>query len=94
MMLGEGGIAALVMAVRAAMSGPVLNVHDVMSSTTLCLQVGNPLYNEHRDNNTTAEYRVEVGSRNLLGVECEPAACTASRASLSGVTLSQSQLHH
>jgi dynein light chain 1 len=26
-------------------------------------QVGNPLYNEHRDNNTTAEYRVEVLKR-------------------------------
>lgn len=26
-------------------------------------QVGNPLYNEHRDNNTMAEYRVEVRSR-------------------------------
>jgi hypothetical protein len=31
------------------------------------LLVGNPLYNEHRDNNTIPEYRVEVRCRHLLG---------------------------
>jgi hypothetical protein len=30
------------------------------------LQVGNPLYNDYRDNNAVAEYRVEVSSSTPL----------------------------